>query len=83
VIPEITDLPEKAELSLAAGARLLADGFADFAAGRAYYAMFYAAEALLLSRDLSRSGWLRCAARSGKREGLLYRRQGPARFAHR
>ena len=50
---EIHDLLEKADRSLIAGARLLADGFADFAAGRAYYAMFYAAEALLLSRDLS------------------------------
>jgi len=49
----VADLLEKADRSLAAGERLLADGFPDFAVGRAYYAMFYAAEALLLSRNLS------------------------------
>ena len=32
---------------------LLNDDYVDFAASRAYYAMFYAIEALLLSRDLS------------------------------
>jgi len=51
--PGVADLLEKADRSLAAADRLLADGFPDFAAGRAYYAMFYAAEALLLSRRLS------------------------------
>jgi uncharacterized protein (UPF0332 family) len=40
---------DKARRSLAAAERLLADGDSDFAASRAYYAMFYAAEALLLS----------------------------------
>lgn len=40
---------EKARRSIAAARRLLADGDFDFAASRAYYAMFYAAEALLLS----------------------------------
>lgn len=49
----VTDLLEKADRSLVAAERLLADGFPDFAAGRAYYAMLYATEALLLSRDLS------------------------------
>lgn len=51
--PDAADLLEKADRSLAAGERLLADGFPDFAAGRAYYGMFYAAEALFLSRNLS------------------------------
>lgn len=32
---------------------MLDQGFADFATSRAYYAMFYAAEAILLSRGLS------------------------------
>lgn len=51
--PGVTDLLEKADRSLAAAERLLAEGFPEFAAGRAYYSMFYATEALLLSRDLS------------------------------
>lgn len=53
ISPAVADLLEKADRSVAAGEGLLAAGFPDFAAGRAYYAMFYAAEALLLSRDLS------------------------------
>ncbi|MEW6308097.1 MAG: HEPN domain-containing protein [Bacillota bacterium] len=51
--PEVFDLLKKSERSLAAAERLLTDDFPDFAAGRAYYAMFYAVEALLLSRALS------------------------------
>ncbi|MEW6572215.1 MAG: HEPN domain-containing protein [Bacillota bacterium] len=36
------------------GAELLLEhGFADFSASRSYYAMFYAAEAALLSQDLT------------------------------
>ena len=46
-------LLKKAHRSLEAASRLLRDGDPDFAVSRAYYAMFYAAEALLLSRDLS------------------------------
>ena len=37
--PGVADLLEKADRSLAAGERLLSDGFPDFAVGRAYYAM--------------------------------------------
>lgn len=51
--PGVKDLLEKADRSLAAAERLLMEGFPDFAAGRSYYGMFYATEALLLSRDLS------------------------------
>lgn len=51
--PGVPDLLEKAERSLSAAEGLLADGFPDFAAARSYYAMFYATEALLLSRDQS------------------------------
>lgn len=40
-------LLDKSEQSVSAADHLLRDGYADFAAARAYYAMFYAAEALL------------------------------------
>ena len=45
-------LLEKAERSIHAAERLLRDGDADFAVARAYYAMFYAAKALLEERGL-------------------------------
>ena len=49
---EITDaLLRKADRSIAVAKKLL-PGEADFAAARAYYAMFYIAEALLAERDL-------------------------------
>ena len=40
-------LLQKARDSLAAARSLLGNGYTDFAASRAYYAMFYVAEALL------------------------------------
>ncbi|MFH1111302.1 MAG: HEPN domain-containing protein [Planctomycetota bacterium] len=40
-------LLEKGDRAIASAARLLDAGDAEFAVGRAYYAMFYAAEALL------------------------------------
>jgi uncharacterized protein (UPF0332 family) len=43
----------KAKESLRAAELLLNEGHADFAAARAYYAMFYVAEALLLGEELS------------------------------
>jgi uncharacterized protein (UPF0332 family) len=43
----------KAQQSLAASQSLLKNDYTDFAASRAYYAMFYAAEALLDSEGLS------------------------------
>ncbi len=43
----IEALIEKAKASTKAARRLTADGHDDFAASRAYYAMFYVAEALL------------------------------------
>lgn len=46
---EIRALLEKAKASLAAAQTLLREGYADFAASRGYYAMFYVAEALLLA----------------------------------
>ena len=45
--PDQRDLLEKAAESLAAAGYLLAGGYPDFAASRAYYAMFYVAEAAL------------------------------------
>lgn len=50
---EIRDLLRKSAQSRDAALLLLNDGYVDFAASRAYYAMFYAIEGLLLSRNLS------------------------------
>lgn len=44
---DIRALIDKAKESLRAAEHLLQDGYSDFAASRAYYAMFYVAEALL------------------------------------
>ncbi len=41
---------EKAEEAIVAAQQLLADDHVEFSAGRAYYAMFYVAEALLNER---------------------------------
>lgn len=43
---------ERAEEAIVAAQQLLNDGHAEFGAGRAYYAMFYVAEALLNEKDL-------------------------------
>ncbi|HWP62853.1 MAG TPA: HEPN domain-containing protein [Candidatus Binatia bacterium] len=45
-------LLEKAARAIAAAERLVQDGFFDIAAGRAYYAMFYVAEAILAAKGL-------------------------------
>lgn len=45
----------EAQRSLVAGHDNLDGGFAGIAVGRAYYAFFYAASALLLTKGLSRS----------------------------
>lgn len=50
---DIEALVSKARRSLSAAERLFEDGHHDFAASRAYYAMFYLAEALLLARNLT------------------------------
>lgn len=44
---------EKAKASLRAARLLLSDDLIDFAASRAYYAMFYVARALLLGKGLA------------------------------
>lgn len=50
---EIVALVEKAKESIAAAKLLLAEEHPGFAAGRAYYAMFYIAQALLLQKNLT------------------------------
>jgi uncharacterized protein (UPF0332 family) len=45
-------LLDKASRAIHAATTLLREGDADFAAGRAYYAMFYTAEALLNEKNL-------------------------------
>jgi len=53
VRPEVGKLLEKASRAIDAAQTLTEHGDLDFAAGRAYYAMFYAAEALLIQQNLS------------------------------
>ena len=53
--PETQALLEKARQSLQAADNLKRDGFLDFSASRAYYTMFYVAEALLIEQGLSYS----------------------------
>ncbi|MCH7812919.1 MAG: HEPN domain-containing protein [Planctomycetes bacterium] len=50
---EIRQLVEKGVRSLASANNLFQDGDYDFAVSRAYYAMFYLAEAVLLLRGLT------------------------------
>ena len=52
---EVRELASKAERSVVAARRLLEAGDYDFAVSRAYYAMFYVARALLLTRGVRRS----------------------------
>lgn len=66
MIPEIEELLERARLSAKAAANLLRDGFANFPASRAYYSMFYTAQALLLSKGLSFSSHSAVIAAYGK-----------------
>lgn len=58
---EIKQLLTKSQRALRAAKILLDQGDADFSVSRAYYAMFYAAEGLLLSKGLA----------SSKHSGLL------------
>ena len=53
--PEIDDLMERARRNLGIARRLAEDEDYDVSASRAYYAMFYAAEAALLARGMARS----------------------------
>lgn len=51
--PGAVKLLAKTERAIQAAQTLLDAGDSEFAAGRAYYAMFYVAEALLFERDLT------------------------------
>lgn len=71
--PEQQALINKSRLSIDAAQSLIERGFYDFAVSRAYYAMFYVAEALLDREGLSFSshaavisGFGQYLARSGK-----------------
>jgi uncharacterized protein (UPF0332 family) len=71
---DILDLLAKAKESVKASDSLLEDGFYDFSASRVYYTMFYAAEAVLLTKDLSFSKHKAVIAAFGKefvKSGLL------------
>jgi len=52
---EIKDLLEKSDRYLRSAELLLKDGDFDSCASRCYYAMFYSAEAILLTNDLKAS----------------------------
>ena len=72
--PEVQELMDKAVRSLKTAEKILKDGEVDFAGSRAYYAMFYVAEALLLQRDLSFSSHSAVTSNFGKefaRTGIL------------
>jgi uncharacterized protein (UPF0332 family) len=51
--PEQLDLLLKARQSLNAAKMLLDNNFSDYAVSRAYYAMFYIAEAFLLGEGMT------------------------------
>ncbi|MCK4811472.1 MAG: HEPN domain-containing protein [Methanosarcinales archaeon] len=63
---DISELIEKAKESLDAAKSLFKDEFYDFSAGRSYYAMFYATEAVLLTKNLSFSKHSAVIAAFGK-----------------
>ena len=63
---EILELLTKANESLKAAKMLFDGGFYDFSASRSYYAMFYATEAILLSKNLSFSKHSAVIAAFGK-----------------
>jgi uncharacterized protein (UPF0332 family) len=63
---EVAALMEKAASSRRAAPLLAAQDYLDFAASRAYYALFYAAEALLLAEGLAFSSHAAVIAGFGK-----------------
>ncbi len=72
--PEVQALLAKARESESAARLLASEDYFNFAASRAYYAMFYAAEAILLQRDLAFSAHSAVIAAFGRelaKTGLL------------
>jgi len=63
---DISELIEKAKESLDAAKSLFDNGFYDFSVGRSYYAMFYTAEAVLLTKNLAFSKHSAVIAAFGK-----------------
>jgi uncharacterized protein (UPF0332 family) len=63
---QIASILIKAQASLEAADLLYSNGYYDFSVSRAYYAMFYTAEALLLQRGLSYSSHSAVIAAYGK-----------------
>jgi len=53
VTDEVAALPDKGDQNLASARLLTEHGFHDVAASRAYHPLFYAAQALLLTKGLS------------------------------
>lgn len=64
--PDQSELMEKATRSLEAARPLLDEEHPDFAASRAYYAMFYAAEAMLEGEELAFSSHAAVVAAFGR-----------------
>lgn len=66
IAPEIQRLLDYAEESHKAAKTLLDGGFTGFSAAQSYYTMFYLAEALLLSKELTFSSHSAIIAAFGK-----------------
>jgi len=64
--PQIQDLLHKADESLQAAKLLSREKYYDFAASRAYYTMFYVAQAFLLNKGLTFSSHAAVIAAFGK-----------------
>ncbi|MCK6585082.1 MAG: HEPN domain-containing protein [Anaerolineales bacterium] len=63
---EVSELLDKARRSIKTAEKILKDGEVDFAGSRAYYAMFYIAEALLLEKGLAFSSHSAIIANFGR-----------------
>lgn len=63
---EVEELLDKARRSIKTAQKIFKDGEVDFAGSRAYYALFYIAEALLLERGLAFSSHSAVIANFGK-----------------
>lgn len=64
--PEVEALLDKSRRSIKTAEKIFKDGEVDFAGSRAYYALFYVAEALLLERGLAFSSHSAVIANFGK-----------------
>lgn len=76
--PEQSALLQKAQSSIDAAKLLVSEDFFDFAVSRAYYAMFYIAEAILLEDELNYSKHSAVIAAFGKH--FVKTNRAPAQF---